>query len=131
MSSQNLSRIIIGFFVVSLVIAAIRINFPSLLIPPKNRESQPTFEDTLKEERASFENEIKENVSALCEDNPKSQMCQDAIDRCFKNQSCQNMVTAYQLAKKGTPELDDQAFINASKEFVNLERAQLGLPPVK
>lgn len=131
LNNQTINKIGILILVVVAVIAVAKMVFPLIPTPPKDWESQPTYEDTMREELASFEVEIKENVFTLCEDNPRSQTCKDAIERCFKNQNCQNMVTTYQLRVKGTPELDDMAFINASKEFIEIERAQLGLPPLK
>ena len=113
----------LGFLTIVFLVIFLSVN--------KKTPSKFEFDEYVMQDVSDINKDIKIRVYELCSDQVKSDECKYAIDQCDKNQSCQNMVTAYQLAKNKTPELNNSAFINASKEYINLTRAQMGLPLLK
>ena len=115
-----------------LIAAALFFGFIYLVVNyAVNKPAQMSYEDEVRNEIYENDSELKMRVYELCADNHSSPDCKYAIEACYKNQSCQNMTTVYQLSVNGSPELNDLSFINASKDYINMERAKAGLPPVK
>jgi len=114
---------IFGFSIIAFLIISLSVN--------ENPSAKYDFGDYTRNEVSDINKDIKIRVYELCSDAPKSDECKFAIKQCYENQSCQNMVSTYQLARNKTPELDNSAFINASKEYINMSRAKLGLPILK
>ena len=97
----------------------------------KNPSPRYDYDNYVKQEASDITSDIKTRVHELCSDDASTDQCTYAIKQCNENQSCQNMVTTYQLSKNKTPELNNSAFIDASKEYINLKRSQMGLPILK
>lgn len=96
-----------------------------------HKPSPMSYDDEIRKEFKEYKSELKMLVFESCAVSRINSYCKHAIELCNKDQDCQNMTTTYQLSINGSPELNDLSFINASKDYVNIERAKMGLPPVK